>query len=299
MKVSRKISPKQSLSIVIVNFNSGNFLVECLDSLDNVKDEANLDIWVVDNASADNSIKKASKKYPRINYLLNNENLGFGKANNLALRQIKNEYILILNPDCQVMPGTLKFMLDFIQKNLEVGAATCRVEKADGGLDFASHRGWPTPEAAFKYYFLGDESLYHLTNRPMKEIHEIDALSGAFLLTRKSVLDKVGLFDEDYWLYAEDLDLCFRIKQAGFKIIYVPEVKVLHIKGVTSGLKKHSQDISTATKQSRLQAFNSFYETMKIFYRKHLAKNYPFFINWLVYLGINLKWALAKRNFTV
>src|SRR5690349_5834179 len=109
-----KVSKDNSLSIVIVNFNSGNFLSECLDSLDRVKDEANLEIWVVDNASSDDSIQKARKKYPQINYLLNKENLGFGKANNLALRQIKNEYILILNPDTQVEKNTLKYLLNFI-----------------------------------------------------------------------------------------------------------------------------------------------------------------------------------------
>ncbi|QQG43442.1 MAG: glycosyltransferase family 2 protein [Candidatus Daviesbacteria bacterium] len=297
MKVLKKIN--NNLSVVIVNFNSGDFLVECLDSLEQVKNEVNLEIWVVDNASLDTSIKKARKKYPHVNYLLEKQNLGFGKANNLALRQIKNEYILILNPDSQVLPGTLELMLNFMKENPDVGASTCRVEKADGTLDWASHRGWPTPEAAFRYYFLGDDSLYHLTKRPMSKAHEIDALAGAFMLTRKSVLEKTGLFDEDYWLYGEDLDLCFRIKQNGFKIMYVPEVKVLHLKGVASGLKKHSQNISTATRQSQLRAFNSFYETMKIFYQKHLEKNYPFFINWLVFLGINLKWALAKRNLTV
>lgn len=297
MKALKKIN--QNLSVVVVNFNSGNFLVECLNSLDRVKNEVNLDIWIVDNASADDSIKKARKIYPQINYLLNKENLGFGKANNLALRQIKNEYILILNPDSQVLPGTLQFMVNFMEKNPKVGAATCRVEKADGTLDWASHRGWPTPEAAFRYYFLGDDSLYHLTKRPMDQTHEIDSLAGAFMMTRESVLEKAGLFDEDYWLYGEDLDLCFRIKQQGFKIMYVPEVKILHLKGVASGLKKHSQDISTATKESKLRAFNSFYETMKIFYKKHLAKSYPFFVNWLVYLGINLKWRLAKRNLVV
>lgn len=297
MKVSKKIN--QNLSVVIVNFNSGNFLVECLNSLNRVKNEVNLEIWVVDNASVDDSIKKARKIYPQINYLLNKENLGFGKANNLALKQIKNEYILILNPDSQVLPGTLQFMLNFMEENSQVGAATCRVEKADGTLDWASHRSWPTPEAAFRYYFLGDDTLYHLTKRPMDQVHEIDSLAGAFMLTRKSVLEKTGLFDEDYWLYGEDLDLCFRIKQQGFKIMYVPQVKVLHLKGVASGLKKHSQTISTATQESKLRAFNSFYETMKIFYKKHLEKNYPFFISWLVYLGIDLKWWLAERNLTV
>lgn len=287
------------LSIVIVNFNSGQFLLNCLRSLEKVKKEIDFEIWVVDNASNDDSLENAQREFPQHSYIKNSENLGFGRANNLALKKIKTEFILLLNPDSQVPIGTLKFMINFMGRDPMIGIATCKVVKTDGSLDWASHRGWPTPLAAFKYYFLGDDSLYHLTNQPLNKIHEVDAVSGAFLLTRKSVLDKVGLFDEDYWLYGEDLDLCFRVKEAGFKIMYVPEVKILHLKGVTSGLKSHSQNISTASRQSRQRAFNSFYETMKIFYRKHLSKNYPFFINALVYLGIDLRWWWAKRNLTV
>ena len=133
----------------------------------------------------------------------------------------------------------------------------------------------------------------------MRKDHEVDAISGSFFLTRKSVLDKVGLFGEDYFMYAEDLDLCFRIKKAGYKIMYIPEVKIIHHKGVASGLKSHSQKITTATYDSRLKAFNAFYETMKIFYKKNLEKSYPFFINWLVYLAIDLKWFLAKGKLQV
>lgn len=291
------------LSVVIVNFNGGDFFINCLESLVSVKDEAKLDIWVVDNASIDGSIEIAKKKFPQINFIENKENLGFGKANNLALKKITNEYILILNPDCIVQKGTIKYMLNFMENNPDVGAASCLVEKVDGTIDWASHRSFPTPWVSFKYYVLGDDSLYHLRDRDMTRTHEVDTIVGAFFLTRKSVLEKVGPpaggFDEDYFLYAEDIDLCFRINKAGYKIMYVPEVKVIHHKGVSSGIKKHSQEISTASEESRIKAFNSFYETMKIFYKKNLAKNYPFFINWLVYLGINLKWALAKRKMSV
>lgn len=287
------------LSIIIVNYNAGDFLNECLGSLEKARDEISFDVWVVDNASGDDSLKNAEKKFPDFKYIKNSENLGFGKANNIALKQIKTEYILLLNPDSEVLTGTLKYMVEYMEQYSEVGVATCRVEKEDGSLDWASHRGFPTPWASFLYYFLKDDSLYHKTYQDLLKAHEVDAIAGAFFITRKSVLDKVGLFDEDYFLYAEDLDLCFRIKQAGFKVMYVPDVKIIHHKGISSGLKKHSQEISTASLESRKRAFNSFYETMIIFYRKHLSQKYPFFINWLVYLGINLKWWLAKRKMTV
>src|SRR3989344_3898107 len=277
------------LSIVILNYNSGNFLTECLRSLEK---GVNLDIWIVDNGSTDESISLARKNFPGIHYILGKENLGFSKGNILALRKIRNEYILMLNPDTEVFPDTLNYMTAFMQNNQDVGAATCKVELSNGKLDPASHRGFPTPLASFLYYFLKNDSLYHLSSRDMRKDHEVDAISGSFFLTRKSVLDKVGLFDEDYFMYAEDLDLCFRIKKAGYKIMYIPAVKIIHHKGVASGLKSHSQKITTATYDSRLKAFNAFYETMKIFYKKNLEKSYPFFINWLVYLAIDLKWFL-------
>lgn len=290
---------KPRLSVVLVNYNAGDFLVECLRSVYVAKDELDLDVWVVDNASGDGSIGLAQQEFPQVHYVENKDNRGFGAANNQALKQIINEYILILNPDTKVEKNTLPFMVDFMEKYPDVGAATCKALKSDGELDWAYHRGFPTPWASFLYYFLKNDRLYHLKGRDMGKAHEVDAISGSFFLTRKSVLDKVGLFDEDYWMYAEDLDLSFRIKKVGFKVMYVPDVQVVHLKGVSSGLKEHSQEITTATKDSKLQAFNAFYKTMNIFYRKNLASRYPFFINWLVYLAINLKWVLAKRKLSV
>lgn len=291
--------PRVKLTIIIVNFNGGEFLLQCLKSLQLIKGEVVFETWVVDNASWDGSLVEARKKFPGINYLPNKENLGFGKANNLVLRKIRSDYILLLNPDSKVLPGTIKYMINFMDKNPNVGAATCKVVKEDGSLDWASHRGFPTPWASFLYFILKNDSLYHLTNKDVTKPHEVDAIAGAFFLTKKDVLDKVGYFDEDYFLYAEDLDLCFRIKQAGYKIMYVPDVKIIHYKGVTSGIKEHSQKISSSTKESAKAALDSFYQTMKIFYQKHLAKKYLFLINWLVYLGINLKWFLAKRKMQV
>lgn len=287
------------LTISIVNYNTGDYLIRCLDSIDKVKDEVFFEVYVVDNNSSDDSLSKAKKSYPKLNYILNHDNFGFGKAHNQVLKKVKSEYVLILNPDVELKSGELGEMIKFMDDNPSVGAATPEIVLPGGGIDLTAHRGFPTPWASFIYYVLGDDSLYHLTYKDMNKPHEVDAITGAFFLTRKFVLDKVGLFDEDYFMYAEDIDLCYRIKEAGLKIMYVPSIKILHHKGISTGLKKHSLEQSTASIETRRKMTDYFFETMKIFYKKHLEKNHPFFINWLVYFGINVKWALAKRKMMV
>lgn len=289
----------KKLTISIVNYNAGEHLTTCLESLEKVKDEIEFEIFVVDNASTDGSFEVAQKQFPNVRFQKNKENLGFGKAQNVILKKAQTPYILTLNPDCKVPKETLSHLIDYMEKNPDVGICSPRVEKADGSLDIASHRGFPTPWASFLYFFLKNDSLYHLTDRDMSTAHEVDSIVGAFMLLRKSVLEKVGYFDEDYFLYAEDIDLCFRIKKAGFKVMYVPEVKVTHVKGVSSGIKKHSQDFSRATESTRESSLNNFYKTMKIFYKKHYSKKYPSFVNWLVYSGINVKKMMAMRKKTV
>ncbi len=286
------------LTVSIVNYNGGNYLLKALESLRKTKD-VSMEIYVVDNASTDDSIKKAQKKFPKVHYILNPENLGFGKAHNQVLEKLETEYCLILNPDVKFGENIIPEMVKFMDENPEVGAATPEIVLPDGKIDLTAHRGLPTPWASFKYFFLKDDSLYHLSKSDFSKPHEVDAISGSFLLTKKEVLGKSGIFDEDYFMYAEDIDLCFRIRQAGYKVMYVPTLSILHHKGVSSGLKKHSQGITTATVETRKRSLNAFYSTMKIFYKKHLAKGYPFFINWLVYLGINTKWWLAKRKLVV
>lgn len=287
------------LTISIVNYNAGDYLLNCLRSITDVSDEVGLEVWVVDNASSDGSFDEARKKYPNFHYIKNKDNLGFSKAQNQVLGKLSTPYCLILNPDSELKKGTLKYMIEFMDNNPSVGASSCKVVKRDGSIDWASHRGFPTPWASFLYFFFGNDRLYHLTLCDLSSAHEVDAIVGAFFLTRKSVMDKVGLFDEAYFMYAEDLDLCYRIKKAGFKIMYVPEVEVLHLKGVSSGIKSHSQEISKATLAERTRSLDSFYSTMLTFYKKNLAKNYPFFLNWIVYLGVNLKWRSAKRKLVV
>lgn len=289
----------QTLTVSIVNFNSGDYIFNCLASLNKLKDEVNLEIYIVDNASTDDSFKKIKEKFPNCHIISNSENLGFGRAHNLVLKRATTEFILILNPDTEVKEGTLSYMINFLEENPGVGAASCKVLLDNGKLDWASHRGFPTPLAAFLYYVLGNDSLYHLTKRNLEEAHEVDAISGAFFLTRKSVLNKVGFFDEDFFMYGEDLDLCYRVKEAGLRVFYIPEVTIIHHKGVSSGLKTHSQKITTADLETKKRSVDAFYRAMQIFYKKHYSKTHLFFMNWLVNLGINIKWRLAKRKLTV
>lgn len=289
----------KKLTISIVNYNAGEYLIKCLDSLKKIENELDFDVYVVDNNSSDGSHEKAKEKFPQFNFIFNKENLGFGKAHNLVLKKSNTPYVLTLNPDSEVSERTLSFVYDFMEKNHEVGIASSRVEKEDGSIDKASHRGFPTPYASFLYFFLKNDRLYHLTDRDMSNTHEVDSVVGAFMFIRKSVLEKIGYFDEDYFLYGEDLDLCFRVKKAGFKVMYLPEVKIMHIKGVSSGIKKHSQDASSADISTKNKSLEYFYSTMKIFYKKHYSKKYPALLSWLVYLGIDTKLFLARKKNTV
>jgi len=289
------MSEKVDLSIIIVSYNTKDFLKKCLESL-NSDDE----IIVVDNNSSDGSVEMVKRiktsKTQNIKIIGNKKNLGFAKANNIGLRKSSGRYILFLNPDTIVQKDTLKTMIKFMDENPKVGAATCRVELTNGQLDQACHRGFPTVWNAF-CYFSGLEKLFpkskifagfSLSYLPLDKIHEIDSGVGAFLIVRREAGEPLGWFDEDYFWYGEDLDFCYRLKQKGWKIMFVPTTKIIHWKGAASGIKKHSQKISPAKKQTKIKATKASVKVMRIFFDKHYQKKYPRFVYWLVMLGISL-----------
>lgn len=288
----------KDLTISIVNYNSGEYLTRCLDSIKLVEGEAKIKTVVIDNNSTDESLTVAKNKFKNVEFIENKQNVGFGKAHNQILKKITTEFILLLNPDCLLEKGVISKLLEYYDKNSDTGVITCKIILPDGSVDLTAHRGLPTPWASLLYFF-GDNSKYHLTNRDLKSPHEVDSISGAFFLTKKSVLEKSGFFDEKFFLYGEDIDLSVRIHNAGFKVIYYPDVSIIHYKGVSSGLKKHSQDITRADPKTRNLAVNAFYEAMFIFYDKHFKNKYFFLVNWLVYLGIYLRWGLAIIKKTV
>jgi GT2 family glycosyltransferase len=299
---------KFKLAIIIVNHNAGDLLINCLQSLKPLVNQNPLEteVFVVDNNSWDGSVEKIRAEMDWVKLQVNQDNVGFSKASNQAIRQTSSDYILLLNPDTIVPEATVPQMLQFMDENPDVGVSTCRVELANCELDKACHRGFPTPWSSFTY-FSGLAKLfpksrlfggYHLTYLPLDQPHEIDTPSGCFYLVRKKTIEEVGLLDEDYFLYGEDVDWSYCIKKAGWQIIYYPKVKITHYKGFSSGIKANTSKISQAKEHTKSMAINAFHDAMWLFYKKHLQKNYPLFIGWLVYLGIWVKrrWSLFTKH---
>lgn len=268
-----------------------------MNSIVNIGTDKDYEVFVVDNGSSDDSAQSIKSLMPWVKLIENKENLGFAKANNQAIQLAQGEYILLLNPDTENIDNGIEKTLNFMDKHPEIDAITCRVELADGKPDWACHRGFPTPWASF-CYFLGLEKIfpksklfgqYHLTYLALNEPHEIDVPSGCFFMVRRKVIEKVGLLDEAYFMYGEDVDWAYRIKKAGGKIYFYPDAKIIHYKGCSSGIKKETQKKTAVSKATKIKAVNCFYDAMKIFYKKHYKTKYPFFINWLIYLGIEIK----------
>lgn len=298
----KDMSKKVRLSIVIVNFNTYKFLCQCLDSIYSIKED--FEIIVVDNASSDDSVSLIRQHYPKVLVISNNKNIGFATANNQGVKKAKGDYILLLNPDTLIPKNTLSRMLKFMEENPMVGMTTCKVILPTDILDDACHRGFPTPWNAFCQFsglsYLFPKSLlfngYHLGYRNMDRVHEIDSCAGAFMLIRREAGEKIGWFDEDFFWYGEDLDFCFRVKKSGWKVMYIPDVKIIHYKGVASGIKKHSRGISSASKKTRLIATQARFEVMRVFYNKHYREKYPGWLTSLVLSGIKLKEWLGLRS---
>lgn len=281
------------LSIIIVSFNTKDLLSACFASLLASKDiEDKWEIIIVDNASSDGSqeeIKNVKFKTKNVTLIQNKENKGFAAANNQGIRASKGDYILLLNSDTEVRKETIGTMISYVDSHRDIAAATCRVELPDGSLDPACHRGFPTPWAAFTY-FLGLErmfprsalfSQYHQGYKDVTQEHLVDCISGAFFLLRKSIIEKIGFLDEAFFMYGEDIDWCYRIRQNGYFIGYYPLASILHRK------KQSGRDHSNEGIQKQTKSY--FYETMKLFYSKHYRHRYNWIISSLVLFGIKVR----------
>lgn len=284
------------ISVVIVSFNTDQLLAKCLKSLWGSLKGFKSEVFVVDNNSTDQTVEMVKRDFAQVKLIANKNNLGFSKANNKALRITKGKYVLILNPDTEVEKDTIAKMIKFMDNHPEVGISSCRVQLPDGELDRDCRRHFPSPWRAFTHFsglakvFKGTKLFdqYHLGYLPQNREHEIDSCVGAFMMIRKKDLDKVGFFDEDFFFYGEDLDLCWRFKKAGYKIFYTPITKIFHYKGAASGMKSTSQHITKATKESKKRALSESVHSMEIFYEKHYQDKYPFFINWIVTIALKV-----------
>ncbi|MEO8513562.1 MAG: glycosyltransferase [Ignavibacteria bacterium] len=278
------------ISVIIVNYNVKELLEQCINSIFASSAGLNVEVIVVDNNSFDGSISYLKSKFPgnpQLKLIESPVNLGFAKANNLGAKEAKGEYLLILNPDTILQEDTLERSLKFYKDNPGTGAVSCKLILPNGQLDRACRRSFPTPSVAV-YRILGLSRIfpkskifgkYNLTYLDENDTYEVDAIVGAFMLIKKSVYESVKGFDEDYFMFGEDLDLCFRIKKAGYKIYYFPGTSIIHYKG-------------ESTKKSSISYVNNFYGAMQVFVKKNLNTSF-WLMNVLIKLSIFYRAALS------
>ncbi len=270
------------LAVIIVNYNVEHFLEQCLNSVRKALKNVPGEVFVVDNNSIDGSVEMVRKRFPEFRLIDNKQNLGFSKANNQAIRLSDSEYVLLLNPDTVVEEDTFEKVVAFMDEHPDAGGLGVRMLDGKGNFLPESKRGLPTPPVAF-YKIFGIARLfpkskrfgrYHLGYLDEFETHEIEILSGAFMLMRKTALDKVGLLDEAFFMYGEDIDLSYRILKGGYKNYYFPETRIIHYKG-------------ESTKKSSVNYVFVFYRAMVIFAQKHFsqknARLFSFLINSAIY----------------
>ncbi len=284
-----------SLAIVILNYNRADLLAACLDSIYAHATHCLLHVWVVDNASTDTSVDIVQRRFPQAHLIVSQHNGGFAYGNNLALRKIvysdasnAPDYVLLLNNDTIVPPGALDGLVDYLEAHPDVGVIGPKLLLPDGTLDLACRRSFPTPSVAF-YRMIGLSRLFPRSQRfgryNLSYLHpdqetEVDSVVGACMLLRTAIIREVGFLDEQFFMYGEDLDWAYRIKQYGWRIMYVPTVQVLHYK-------------RAASSRRAIPSIRAFYAAMRIFHRKHYAATTPVPLNLLIEIAIVLKEMMA------
>ncbi|NOU66257.1 glycosyltransferase [Paenibacillus sp. LMG 31461] len=276
------------LSIIIVNYKTKDLTLACIESVFSSTTSYKYEIILIDNASNDGTIQSLNEQYPQVVTIGNTENVGFSKANNQGIRISKGRYVLLLNSDTIVQLDTLDVMLQFMDENPIVGASGCKIVLPDGSLDKACKRGFPTPSASF-YYAFGFAKLfpeihrfnqYQLGYLDADQQYPIDSLVGAFMLVRRETIEHVGMLDEEFFMYGEDIDWCYRIKEAGWVNYYYPRTQIVHHKGASSRRKPY-------------KIIYEFHRAMYLFHKKHYMRKYAMITNGFVYAGIAFKFFLT------
>ncbi|MFC6998648.1 glycosyltransferase family 2 protein [Rufibacter roseus] len=278
----------KDLSVIIVNYNVSYFLEQCLLSVKRAVAGLDVEVFVVDNNSVDGSVEMVRRRFPEVILHANKENLGFSKANNQAMREAQGKYVLLLNPDTVVEEDTFLKCFRYMEEHPEAGALGVKMMDGAGKFLPESKRGMPTPWVAFSKVF-GLSALfpksatfnrYHLGHLSADETHEVDILAGAYMFMRAEALDKVGLLDETFFMYGEDVDLSYRIQQGGYKVIYFPETRIIHYKG-------------ESTRKTSVNYVFMFYRAMMVFAEKHFSGRQAKFYSYLIKLAIYLRAGLA------
>ncbi len=293
---------KKKVSVIIVNTNTKDVMKLCLENLNGSYD--NLEVIVADNASSDGSAEMVEKEFPWVK-LVRLPNYGLAFALNKCLEVATGDYYLYLGTDGFPDKGTIEGLVNYFEdsSHQDAGAAAVKLMLRDGRQDMDGHRGFPTPFTSLTH-FMGLDKLfpksklfarYFMTYEDLDTEHEIDTCITHFLFVSKKATDKVGKWDEEtFFLYGEDIDYCYRIKEAGFKLMYLPQFRAEHWKGVTIGIRKESQDVAMKVPiikfrdteltlgefRVELQRLSTY--AMEAFYKKHYLKKYPKFLGWII-----------------
>ncbi len=277
---------KTDLSIIIVNYNTEKLLGECLNSVYENIEGLDFEVFVVDNNSSDNSVAMIKDKFPQVQIIENKRNVGFAGANNQAIKKATGNYVFLLNPDTIVLTNNIKGIIDFMENDDSVGCCGPMVLNKDLTIQRQCKRGFPTPWTTLTYitgfwrvfskFSWGKKMFggYFLLNKSDDKKCEVDQISGSAMIVRKKTIESVGLLDEKYVMYWEDSDWCFRIKNAGYKIYYYPDVKIIHYGG-QGGSQLHAR-----------KNLYHFHRGSYLFYKKHLSSKYFFLINIIYYIAI-------------
>ncbi len=266
------------LSVIVLAYKNKEKLRVTLEAVFKSVTNYSYEVIVVDNDSKDGTAEMVEQEFPNVK-LIRNQNNGFAKGNNVGLKEAVGRLVLFLNPDTAVEPDVLEECIKKIESDKQIGFLSCRLVKEDGSLDVAARRTFPNPVNSFARLTHLDKLFpktlgsYNMLNVPENQEQEVDSVVGAFMMIRREVIDKIGKWDEDFFMYGEDIEYCYRAKQAGYKNVYYPKVTTVHYKGQSS-------------KKTPYFALYHFHKAMWIFYKKHYVKKYPFFMNWLVYLAI-------------
>lgn len=276
------------VSILILNYNTCRLTMDCIRSVYESDTNYSYEIILIDNNSRDDSVEQISRAFPNLMLIANSENVGFARGNNQGMEAASGRYVLLLNSDTVIRRDTLETMVSFMDSRPDLGASGCKVILPDGSLDKACKRGFPTPEASF-YYAFGFSKLfpdkpkfngYQLGYLDPDQDYPVDCLVGAFMLVRRETIEQVGGLDEQFFMYGEDLDWCYRIKEAGWGIYYYPATSIVHLKGGSA-------------RRRPFKIVYEFHRAMILFHRKHYRKQYNSMINGAVYAGVALKFMLS------
>jgi GT2 family glycosyltransferase len=283
-RTSRKYTPRALplVDVVIVAYRSRDMVRAALESVRRHTPSSTTEIWVVDNDSRDGTAEVIRARFPHVRFLQAGRNLGFARANNIAIRQGTAPFVLALNPDSELTPGALDRMLEVLDAHPDVGMVGPALVRPDGSFDHAARRAFPTVAGALGHFTgLGraEGATGRLAQYRAPDVREgpVDAINGACMLMRRAALDEIGLFDEGYWMYMEDLDLCYRFKEAGWLTWFEPGAVVMHVKAGTSG------------EYRRAKLNYAFHYGMYRFYRRHYAANRATLVNAAVYVGVAVK----------